>query len=232
MNNTSYLSDIRSEYENWLNKNNEILTKIFTWAMIIDNNTIESLNKINEQKKSFRLLRTMGNIPNFSKLNVKQKMFIPKWQKNVYRGDYLICRAIRQLKDISDLRELQDLEKRQLDPYLKESLVNARKLHLLGFFDASIILCGKITEYILKEKMNKNSIRFEEKWGILKLFNRFQSTQKQPKQKKEMTKNVQEIIRNLRNLYAHENPKLASAGDSNLVWHSLLYLINELKTIQ
>lgn len=225
---SSYLSEIRTEYEGWLNQNDEILARIFTWAMLIDNTSIDALKKINEKKKSFKLLRTMGNIPNFSKLSGKQKLFIPKWQKNVYRGDYVISRAIRKLEEVECLKELQSLENRELDSYLKDSLVNARKLHYLGFFDAAIITCGKTTEYLLKTRLNKDSIRFEEKWGISKLFNKFQSTRKQFKPKKEITKNVQEIIRNLRNLYAHENPSSALETDSELVWHSLLYLTNEL----
>jgi hypothetical protein len=224
----SYLSDIRSEYKSWLNENDEILARIFTWAMIVDNKAIISLKKLTEQKRSYKLFKTMGRIPNFSKLSKKQKLFIPKWPKNVYRGDYLICRTLRHLEEIEILKELQALDNRQLDSFLKESLLNARKLHHLGFFDAAIIICGKITEYLLKERLNRDSISFDEKWGIFKLFKKFQSSRKQQKPTKEIIKHVQEVIRNLRNLNAHGNPKSASESDSNLVWHSLLFLINEL----
>ncbi len=228
MSKLSYNSEVYQEYVDWLNENEKILTSIFVWTSLIDENLIPRLKDMKKRKHEFKLLKTVGTVRDRTDLSPKQKSKIFKWYKNVFRGDYLIIRAIRDLQKNNTLIEIRNLEQKNIVPNLKESIIEARKLHFLGFFDSSVIMCGKITEYLLKEKLKMDSINFDNKWGISKLYSIFRSKSKQISLKGKVIENVKEIIRYLRNICAHGNPEHASENDSNLVWQSLIFLYNEL----
>ncbi|MHA2104365.1 MAG: hypothetical protein ACW981_13140 [Candidatus Hodarchaeales archaeon] len=42
---------------------------------------------------------------------------------------------------------------------------------------------------------------------------------------------LHKIIRIIRNTYAHDNPKIATKEESELVWYALIYLVNELRSL-
>ncbi|OLS24847.1 MAG: hypothetical protein HeimC3_17220 [Candidatus Heimdallarchaeota archaeon LC_3] len=164
-------------------------------------------------------MKTMGKIPDsiFKDLSPKQRGNITKWSKNVFRGDYLIGRGLRDLEKVDIIIEIENLKKLNLDQDILLKLVNAKKLHHLAFFDSSIVTCGKITELVLKRIMEKEKIIFDNKSGLSKLFNTLKSRVTFQKHGDKILENIQEIIRIIRNTYAHDNPKIATKEESELV---------------
>ena len=79
--------------------------------------------------------------------------------------------------------------------------------------------------------MEKEKIVFDKKSGLSRLFNTLKNRVTFPKHGDKIIENIQEIIRIIRNTYAHDNPKIATKEESDLVWHSLMYLMNEIRSL-
>jgi HEPN domain-containing protein len=219
-------SDVRSEYNDWLSINNEILIKIFTWAQLIDPDSISSLSKQGLQKWKYKI----SKIPRgkLLTLNRAQQSLISKWSDAINHGDYLIQHTIRNLPNEAVLKEIQQLESVGQNQDLNKLLLETHKLHYLKFYDAAVNSCKNTTEILLKYKLKQKSIKFDEKWDISKLFKKLSPKIKKSPQFKHIKASIEIIIKTTKNKYTLKNPRFVTKDESKNAWQSLKLLTEEL----
>jgi hypothetical protein len=81
------------------------------------------------------------------------------------------------------------------------------------------------------KRAKKEKINFDNKSGLKKLFNTIKNRITIQKHGDKIIEDIREIIRVIRNTYAHDNPKIATKEESELVWHAVMYLVNELRSL-
>lgn len=226
----TFFTEVRSDYNEWLKINVELLIKIFTWAKLIDTDSIASLSKQGYQKWKYKLAQKTGKISRgkILTLNQAQQSLVTKWSENINHGDYLIQYTIRNLENSDVVKEIKQIESTDLHQDLKKLLLDTRKLHYLKFYNAALNSCKNTTEILLKHKLKQESIGFDEKWDISKLFKKLQSKIKKSLHFKKIKISIDVIIKNTSIKHTLNKPRFVTENESEIVWQSLKSLTEEL----
>ncbi|MFX0182680.1 MAG: hypothetical protein ACFE95_06305 [Candidatus Hodarchaeota archaeon] len=226
----TFFADVRFEYNEWLKIYDDLLIKIFTWAKLIDDDSIASLSKQGHQKYKYKLAQKTGKMSRgkFLTLNQAQQSLVTKWSDIMNHGDYLVQHTIRNLENSDLAKEIKQIESIDLHQDLKKLLLDARKLHYLKFYDAALISYENTTKIFLKYKLKQESIGFDEKWDISKLFKKLQSRIKKSPQFKKIKGSLEIINKNTSIKYTLNKPRFVTEKESEIVWQSLKSLTVEL----